>query len=80
MGVIPNLILVPGLDGQKNTYEFKAAITLSRISALFNAARNDGHLEVSSNGTTIDGTYIDWLSAPLVKLTTQVPFNLEFFK
>ena len=44
------------------------------------AATGGGKLTISSNGTSIDGKKIPWLSKPLEKLETLVPIDTKYFE
>lgn len=76
-GVIPGLILSPGL---KNVYDFKVMILQNQLPAMLMLTLNGGSLSVSSTGTSINGTKIPWLSKPLEKLATNVPINTSYLK
>lgn len=69
-GWIPGLLLTPG----DNLYDFNALIDEKQILNVAMAAGKTP-LEISSNGTYIDGEKISWLSAPLETLETLVPIE-----
>ena len=68
-GVIPNLVLRPG----NHTYDFTSAIPKDKLVPL--AVSLGGGLSISSNGTSVDGVKIPWLSKPLEALDTLVPVS-----
>lgn len=68
-GVIPNLVLRPG----NHTYDFTSAIQPDKFPQLI--ASLGGGLSISSNGTSVDGVKIPWLSKPLEALDTLVPVS-----
>lgn len=75
--MIPSLILRPG----NNTYRFTVLIPdQANILKMAGAAIGGGTLTIGSNGTTIDGVKIPWLSKPLEKLSTEVPINTKYFE
>lgn len=72
-GEIPNLVLTPG----NNLYKFNALITEQHLMKVLNAATTGTPLTIGSNGTYIEGRRIDWLSAPLEDLESQVPIEAD---
>jgi len=70
-GVIPNLVLKPG----NHTYQFVSAIQADKLLQLASAASLGGGLSISSNGTSVGGVKIPWLSKPLEALDTLVPVS-----
>lgn len=69
-GWIPNLLLTPG----DNLYDFNGLIDQKQLINVALAAGKKP-LEISSNGTFINGEKIGWLSAPLETLETLVPIE-----
>lgn len=70
-GVIPNLVLKPG----NHTYQFVSAIQADKLLQLASAASLGGGLSISSNGTSVGGVKIPWLSKPLEALDALVPVS-----
>jgi len=67
-GVIPNLLLTPG----NNLYDFRSLIDESQLLNIAVAVASTP-LIITSNGTTVGGQNITWLSEPLTKLNSSVP-------
>jgi hypothetical protein len=74
-GVIPGLVLRPG----NNTYGFRSQIQQDQLISMALAASSGKPLTIGSNGTSIDGVKIPWLSKPLESLKTEVPINSHYF-
>ncbi|KAI5816987.1 hypothetical protein BZA77DRAFT_311514 [Pyronema omphalodes] len=76
-GVIKNLTLRPG----NNTYAFMSRITPDEnILKLASVAVQKDSLTIGSNGTSINGVKIPWLSKPLETMESTVPINTDYFK
>jgi len=50
------------------------------ILEMATVAVSGGTLTIGSNGTSIDGVRIPWLSKPLEKVSTEVPINTKYFE
>ena len=74
VGLIENLILKPG----NHTYGFMSTIDENKLIPLAVAAGNKAELTIGSNGTSINGEKIPWLSKSLEALDTLVPVNTDY--
>lgn len=73
-GVIPDLLLTPG----NHTYPFKALFDQSQLLPMAVATGKGTPLEIGSEGASIKGVKIAWLSKPLITLMTLVPVNPKY--
>ncbi|KAF8540376.1 hypothetical protein BDD12DRAFT_30995 [Trichophaea hybrida] len=74
VGLIENLVLRPG----NHTYKFMSTIDENQLIPLAVAAGKKASLTIGSNGTSINGVKIPWLSKPLEALDTIVPVNTDY--
>lgn len=72
IGRIPNLILTPG----NNLYDFRATVEVNTKTIQI-IGGSGKPLTVGSNGTSINGVKIPWLSKPLEAMAVDVPVELD---
>jgi len=70
-GIIPGLILKPG----NGSYYFRSFVPSEMQISTLSHLMKGGLLEIGSNGTSINGVKIPWLSKPLEAVVHKVPYS-----